>query len=65
MNENQKEISSAKLMWKMTRPHTLTATFAPVILGTVISIVQYTNRLAVICCDDDCVSRITNCDKFI
>ncbi len=35
---NDKEISSAKLMWKMTRPHTLTATFAPVILGTVASL---------------------------
>ncbi|WP_102346229.1 1,4-dihydroxy-2-naphthoate polyprenyltransferase [Bacillus sp. Marseille-P3661] len=33
--ENKKDISAAKLMWKMTRPHTLTATFAPVILGTV------------------------------
>ena len=31
----EKEISSAKLIWNMTRPHTLTATFAPVILGTV------------------------------
>lgn len=36
--ENQKQMSSAKLMWKMTRPHTLTATFAPVILGTVIAL---------------------------
>ncbi|MFY3792473.1 1,4-dihydroxy-2-naphthoate polyprenyltransferase [Ureibacillus sp. MALMAid1270] len=36
--EIQKEKSSAKLMWKMTRPHTLTATFAPVILGTVIAL---------------------------
>lgn len=35
MIENTMEISPAKLMWKMTRPHTLTATFAPVILGTV------------------------------
>ena len=32
------EISSVQLIWKMTRPHTLTATFAPVILGTVIAI---------------------------
>ena len=31
------EISSA-LIWKMTRPHTLTATFSPVILGTVASL---------------------------
>lgn len=36
--ESKKEISPAKLMWKMTRPHTLTATFAPVILGTVIAL---------------------------
>ncbi|HFJ9434360.1 1,4-dihydroxy-2-naphthoate polyprenyltransferase [Bacillus thuringiensis] len=36
--ENKKEISPAKLMWKMTRPHTLTASFAPVILGTVIAL---------------------------
>ncbi|MGR5997541.1 1,4-dihydroxy-2-naphthoate polyprenyltransferase [Bacillus cereus] len=35
---NEKEISSAKLIWKMTRPHTLTATFSPVILGTVASL---------------------------
>ncbi|MZE29404.1 1,4-dihydroxy-2-naphthoate polyprenyltransferase, partial [Bacillus anthracis] len=34
----EKEISSAKLIWKMTRPHTLTATFSPVILGTVASL---------------------------
>ena len=34
----KKEMSSAKLMWKMTRPHTLTATFAPVILGTVMAL---------------------------
>ncbi|WP_129728280.1 1,4-dihydroxy-2-naphthoate polyprenyltransferase [Ectobacillus funiculus] len=38
--ENQKEISSAKLMWRMTRPHTLTATFAPVILGTVAALYE-------------------------
>src|SRR5690606_41975318 len=25
------------LMWQMTRPHTLTATFSPVILGTVLA----------------------------
>jgi 1,4-dihydroxy-2-naphthoate polyprenyltransferase len=38
--ENQKQMSPAKLMWKMTRPHTLTATFAPVILGTVIALYE-------------------------
>ncbi len=37
---NEREISSAKLMWKMTRPHTLTATFAPVILGTVAALYE-------------------------
>jgi 1,4-dihydroxy-2-naphthoate octaprenyltransferase len=37
---NQKEVISTKLMWKMTRPHTLTATFAPVILGTVASLYE-------------------------
>ena len=31
------QISPMKLMWQMTRPHTLTATFAPVILGTVMA----------------------------
>jgi 1,4-dihydroxy-2-naphthoate octaprenyltransferase len=36
--EKEKEISSLKLMWQMTRPHTLTATFAPVILGTVMAL---------------------------
>ena len=35
--EYKKELTPAKLMWQMTRPHTLTATFAPVILGTVIA----------------------------
>lgn len=38
--EHNKEISSVGLMWKMTRPHTLTATFAPVILGTVASLFE-------------------------
>jgi 1,4-dihydroxy-2-naphthoate polyprenyltransferase len=37
---NTVEVSSAKLMWKMTRPHTLTATFAPVILGTVAALYE-------------------------
>jgi 1,4-dihydroxy-2-naphthoate polyprenyltransferase len=37
---NTIEVSSAKLMWKMTRPHTLTATFAPVILGTVAALYE-------------------------
>ena len=35
--EHEKDLSPAKLMWQMTRPHTLTATFAPVILGTVMA----------------------------
>lgn len=38
--EHKKELSPAKLMWKMTRPHTLTATFAPVILGTVMAMYE-------------------------
>ncbi|ATP41004.1 1,4-dihydroxy-2-naphthoate octaprenyltransferase [Solibacillus sp. R5-41] len=37
---SEKEMSSAKLMWTMTRPHTLTATFAPVILGTVAALYE-------------------------
>ncbi|GEK34222.1 1,4-dihydroxy-2-naphthoate polyprenyltransferase [Kurthia sibirica] len=32
------DISTAKLMWQLTRPHTLTATFVPVILGTVLAL---------------------------
>ena len=39
--EHEKELSPAKLMWQMTRPHTLTATFAPVILGTVMAMSCY------------------------
>lgn len=31
-------ISRGKLIWQMTRPHTLTATFVPVILGTVMAL---------------------------
>lgn len=34
------QLSPAKLMWQMTRPHTLTATFVPVILGTVIALFE-------------------------
>lgn len=37
-NQAVEEISTAKLMWQLTRPHTLTATFAPVILGTVLAL---------------------------
>ena len=37
MNQTEK-MSPTRLMWKMTRPHTLTATFAPVILGTVMAL---------------------------
>lgn len=32
------DISTAKLMWQLTRPHTLTATFSPVILGTALAL---------------------------
>lgn len=35
---NESSMSPARLMWKMTRPHTLTATFAPVILGSVMAL---------------------------
>ena len=38
--EHNKELSPAKLMWQMTRPHTLTATFSPVILGTVMAMYE-------------------------
>lgn len=38
--KQEKELSSIKLMWKMTRPHTLTATFAPIILGTVAALYE-------------------------
>lgn len=36
-NQQIEDISSAKLMWQLTRPHTLTATFSPVILGTALA----------------------------
>lgn len=32
------DISTVKLMWQLTRPHTLTAAFAPIILGTVLAL---------------------------
>lgn len=38
--QHVEQISSAKLMWQMTRPHTLTATFTPIILGTVIAMAE-------------------------
>lgn len=37
-NQPIEDISTLKLMWQLTRPHTLTATFAPVILGTMLAI---------------------------
>lgn len=40
--KNEKEITPLKLMWQMTRPHTLTATFAPIILGTVMALYDTT-----------------------
>lgn len=40
--ENEKEMTPLRLMWQMTRPHTLTATFAPVILGTVMALYDTT-----------------------
>lgn len=36
-NQQIEDISTAKLMWQLTRPHTLTATFSPVILGTALA----------------------------
>lgn len=39
--KHTQDISKAKLMWQMTRPHTLTATFVPVTLGTVMAWEQY------------------------
>lgn len=38
--ENHKDIGSAKLLWKMTRPHTLTATFSPAVVGTVTALYE-------------------------
>lgn len=38
--QGAEQMSPAKLMWQMTRPHTLTATFVPVILGTVIALFE-------------------------
>lgn len=37
-NQPIEGISTLKLMWQLTRPHTLTATFAPVILGTMLAL---------------------------
>ena len=36
-NQQIEDISTVKLMWQLTRPHTLTATFSPVILGTALA----------------------------
>lgn len=38
MQQPIEDISTAKLMWQLTRPHTLTATFSPVILGTALAL---------------------------
>lgn len=43
--QNIQDISTSKLIWQMTRPHTLTATFVPVILGTVMTIHNYSFKL--------------------
>lgn len=40
-SEQSQNISKGKLIWQMTRPHTLTATFVPVILGTVMAMNTY------------------------
>lgn len=39
--QHTEEISKGKLIWQMTRPHTLTATFVPVTLGTVMAWESY------------------------
>ena len=53
-NQQIEEISTAKLMWQLTRPHTLTATFSPVILGTVLAMfdvqVSWTLFIAMLVC---------------
>lgn len=41
MELGNESMSPMKLMWKMTRPHTLTATFVPVILGTVMALYEH------------------------
>ncbi|KOS68673.1 1,4-dihydroxy-2-naphthoate octaprenyltransferase [Lysinibacillus contaminans] len=41
MELGNESMSPMKLMWKMTRPHTLTATFVPVILGTVMAMYEH------------------------
>ena len=41
MNKKEKpsnQQSMAKVLWRLTRPHTLTATFAPVLIGTAFAI---------------------------
>src|SRR5690625_5550384 len=32
-----KELSKGQILWQLTRPHTLTASFVPVIIGTVLA----------------------------
>ncbi len=34
-NKNLEKLSTGKLLWQLTRPHTLTASFIPVLIGTV------------------------------
>lgn len=43
--QNIQQISKGKLIWQMTRPHTLTATFVPVVLGTVMAINNYSFKI--------------------
>lgn len=45
--QGAEQMSPAKLMWQMTRPHTLTATFVPVILGTVIALFEASMNWAI------------------
>lgn len=37
VNERYDSTNKLKLLWKLTRPHTLTASFVPVLIGTVLS----------------------------
>ncbi|MED4452406.1 1,4-dihydroxy-2-naphthoate polyprenyltransferase [Metabacillus fastidiosus] len=37
-NEKINELSKAQIYWRLTRPHTLTASFVPVLIGTVLAL---------------------------
>ena len=55
-----------KVWWRLTRPHTLTASFVPVTLGTVIAISYgVTYRYSTLYYDVDCKYSYSNCDQSI